>query len=94
MIATFLVHRETPGKWPAQNGKPAGESFELDLVEMGLPGKDLYRGMLPYRLSTDEKDKYWGAVAGKFLKVAVHEIQQTQRGPVLRGAILSVSDTV
>jgi hypothetical protein len=48
--------------------------------------------MVPYRLSAEEKEKYWGKSARKFLKVAVHEIQQTQRGPVLRGEILSLGD--
>jgi hypothetical protein len=46
MIATFQVHKQTYGRWPAKNGKPGGESFDLDLIDMSLrdevPGsKDL-----------------------------------------------------
>ena len=94
MIAIFQVHKETYGHWPAKNGKPAGESFDLDLIDMSEPPQHAYRGMVPYRLTPDEKEKYWGKSARKFLKVAVHEIQHTQRGPVLRGEILSMSDKV
>jgi hypothetical protein len=92
MIATFQIHKETYGHWPAKNGKPAGESFDLDLIDMSDPPQHAYRGMLPYRLSPDEKDKFWGKSARKFVKVAVHEIMHTQRGPVLRGEILSLGD--
>ena len=92
MLATFLVHKETYGHWPAKNGKPAGESFDLDLIDMSEPAQHAYRGILPYRLSADEKEKYWGKCSRKFLKVAVHEIIHTQRGPVLRGEVLALSD--
>jgi len=92
MVATFQVHKETYGHWPAKNGKSAGESFDLDLIDMSEPPQHAYRGMLPYRLTPDEKEKYWGKAVRKFLKVAVHEIQNTPRGPVLRGEILALSD--
>jgi hypothetical protein len=52
------VHKETYGHWPAKNGKPAGESFDLDLIDMSEPAQHAYRGMVPYRLSPEEKDKY------------------------------------
>ena len=92
MIATFQVHKESYGHWPARNGKPAGESFDLDLIDMSEPPQHAYRGMLPYRLSQDEKEKYWGKCARKQLKIAVHEILHTPRGPVLRGEILAIVD--
>lgn len=92
MIATFQVHKQTYGHWPAKNGKPGGESFDLDLIDMSLPAEHAYRGVLPYRLSPEEKDKFWGKVERKNIQVAVHEIQTTQRGPVLRGAIISVNE--
>ena len=92
MIAVFQVHKEQYGHWPARNGKAAGESFDLDLIDMSEPPQHAYRGMVPYRLSPDEKDKYWGKAARKFVTVAVHEIMHTQRGPVLRGEILALSD--
>jgi hypothetical protein len=88
MIATFQVHKQTYGRWLAKNGKPAGESFDLDLIDMSLPAEHAYRGTLPYRLSPEEKDKYWGKVERKNIQVAIHEIQNTPRGPVLRGAII------
>lgn len=92
MIATFQVHKQTYGRWPAKNGKPGGESFDLDLIDMSVPAEHAYRGTLPYRLSPEEKDKYWGKVERKNIQVAVHEIQTTQRGPVLRGVIIAVSE--
>jgi hypothetical protein len=92
MIATFQVHKQTYGRWPAKNGKPGGESFDLDLIDMSLPADHAYRGTLPYRLSPDEKEKYWGKIERKNIQVAVHEIQTTQRGPVLRGTIISVNE--
>jgi hypothetical protein len=92
MIATFQVHKQTYGHWPAKNGKPAGESFDLDLIDMSVPAEHAYRGVLPYRLTPEEKDKYWGKVERKNIQVAVHEIQTTQRGPVLRGHIIAVNE--
>ena len=65
-------------------------SFDLDLIDMSEPAQHAYRGMVPYRLTPDEKDKYWGKSARKYLKVAVHEILHTQRGPALRGEILAM----
>ena len=47
---------------------------------------------MPYRLSPDEKDKFWGKVERKNIQVAIHEISHTQRGPVLRGVIIAVSE--
>ena len=92
MIATFQVHKQTYGHWPAKNGKPAGESFDLDLIDMSVPADHAYRGVLPYRLSPDEKNKFWGKIERKSIQVAIHEIQHTPRGPVLRGAIIAVND--
>jgi hypothetical protein len=92
MIATMQVHKQTYGRWPAKNGKPAGESFDLDLIDMSLPAEHAYRGTLPYRLSAEEKEKYWGKIERKNIQVAIHEIQTTQRGPVLRGVIISVNE--
>ena len=89
MIATVQVHKQTYGHWPAKNGKPAGESFDLDLIGMSLPAEHAYRAVRPYRLSVDEKEKFWGKVERKNIQVAIHEIQHTQRGPVLRGVIIS-----
>ena len=43
MIAIFQVHKETFGHWPAKNGKPAGESFDLDLIDMTEPASHAYR---------------------------------------------------
>ena len=41
------------------------ESFDLDLIDMSIPAEHAYRGTLPYRLSPEEKDKYWGKVERK-----------------------------
>ncbi len=78
-----------------QNGtdgdRIARERAEADLARrMSLPAEHAYRGTLPYQLSPEEKEKYWGKVERKNLQVAIHEIQATLRGPVLRGAIISI----
>jgi hypothetical protein len=92
MIVTFHVHKQTYSHWPAKNGKPAGESFDIDLIDMSHPAEHAYRGTLPYRLTPEEKDKHWGKIERKNVDVAVHEIQHTQRGPVLRGTLVAVKD--
>ena len=92
MIALFQVHKETYGHWPAKNGKAAGESFDLDLIDISEPPQHAYRGILIYRLPPNEKDKFCGEESRQFVKVVVHEIQSTPRGPVLRGEILSLTD--
>ena len=92
MVATFQVHKQTYSHWPAKNGKPSGESFDLDLIDMSTPAEHAYRGTLPYRLTAEEKEKYWGKIERKHIDVAVHEIQHTPRGPVLRGAIVKMHE--
>jgi hypothetical protein len=88
MQAQFMVHKESHGQWPAKNGKSAGESWDFDLLDMSLPAEDSYRGVLPYRLTLEEKEKYWGKCVRKEVLVAVHEIIVTARGPVIRGRIV------
>jgi len=90
MKAVFQVHKQTYSNWPARNGKPAGEAFDLDLIDMTTPSEHAYRGMLPYRLTPDEKLRFWDKVDRQSIIVSVHEIVTTQRGPVLRGKILGV----
>ena len=92
MITTLYVHKQTYGRWPAKNGKPGGESFDLDLIDMSMPAEHAYRGVLPYRLTPEEKEKFWGKVERKNIQVAIHEIQSTQRGPVLRGQIIAIGE--
>lgn len=38
MVATFQVHKQTYGRWPAKNGKPGGESFDLEPHRHEPPG--------------------------------------------------------
>ena len=49
---------QTLGHWPARNAKPAGEAFDLDLIDMSLPAEHRLRGTYTYRLAPDGKDEY------------------------------------
>ena len=92
MVSKFMVHKEVYNKWPAKGEKPSGESFVVDLIDMSEPAEHSYRGMLPYRLTPEEKTKYWGKLERREVNIGVHSILATPRGPVLKGAIVSVEE--
>ena len=86
----FLAERET---WPARNGKPAGERKQLLLVDMSEPADDRMRSILAYGLSDDEAVKNFGPhMNGKTVTVAMHEITNGFKHPVLRGRLSAVSE--
>ena len=88
----FQVFTKVHNRWPAKGDRPAGESFNLLLLDMSKPSKHALRDMYQYRLTDEEKPPYWGKLDGKVIEVGVNEINNGDRGPVLRGAIVSVAD--
>ena len=72
--------------------RPAGESFSLLVLDMSKPSKHALRAMYQYRMTEEEKAQYWGKLDGKMIELGVNEILNGDKGPVLRGAIVSVGD--
>jgi len=91
MILQAMVFVEVLNKWPARNGKPGGERYEILCLDMTVPSSARLRDMYHYALSDEERTKYAGALEGKFVKIAVNDIFNGQRAPVLRGALLEVN---
>lgn len=93
MIGEFNVFKESHRTWPARNGKPAGEFFGLLLTDHTVPAKYALEELYEYRLTEDERVKYWGKIEKKNLKIAVTAIAVVDnRKPLLRGEILSVAE--
>lgn len=92
MLAKFQVFTEVHNRWPAKGDRPSGESYNLLLLDMSKPSQHALRAMYHYRLSDEEKTKYWGTLDGKCVEIGVNEIMNGDKSPVLRGVIVSVSD--
>jgi hypothetical protein len=92
MLAKFQVFTEVHNRWPAKADRPAGESFNLLLLDMSKPSKHALRDMYHYRLTDEERAQYWGTLDGKLIEVGVNDISNGDKGPVLRGSIVSVSE--
>lgn len=91
MILEALVYVEVLSKWPARNGKPGGERYEVLVLDMTQPSSARLRDMYHYALTDDERSKYAGKLEGERVKIAVNEIMQGLRAPVLRGSLLEVN---
>ena len=92
MLVEFNVFTEVFNRWPAKGTRQAGESFNLLLLDATLPSKYALRAMYEYRLSDQEKQKHWGKLEGKKIRVAVTEIVSGNRQPILRGEIVSAPE--
>jgi hypothetical protein len=92
MLAKFQVFTEVHNRWPAKGERPAGESYNLLLLDMSKPSKHALRAMYQYRMTEEEKAQYWGKLDGKMIEVGVNEIANGDKSPVLRGSIVSVAD--
>ena len=91
MISKFPVVQELHNKWPARGDKPGGETFNLLLMDMTQPLKYALRTMHEYRLTEEEKERYWGDLQDKSVEIGVTELTNGNRKAVLRGQIISVS---
>ena len=92
MLSKFQVFTEVHSRWPARGARPAGESYSLLLLDVTKPAQYALRALYQYRLNDDEKDKYWGKLEGKTIDVAVNEIMNGDKNPVLRGLIVAAPE--
>ncbi|HEV8540864.1 MAG TPA: hypothetical protein VGR78_00600 [Verrucomicrobiae bacterium] len=90
MLVTFQVITEAHNRWPAKGDKPSGESWNLILQDMSHPYQHRMRSMVQYRLNDEEREKYWGKLPDRQVKVAVHEVLNGEKKPVLRGELIEV----
>jgi len=90
MVSKFIVYAEDHQHWPAKNGKPAGESFNLLLLDQTIPRSNALKQMYKLRLEPDEKAKYWGKIETKVIEVGVTDINVIEGRAILRGNIISV----
>ena len=90
MIMTLTVFKESHNTWPAKNGKPAGESYDLLCMDMSVPAEFRMEEMLYYRTKDDERPKLWGKSVGTTLQVGVAKIRHGENGgkATLLGSII------
>ena len=92
MLAKFQVFSEVHNRWPAKDKRAAGESFNLLLLDMTKPSQHALRALYQYRMTDEEKAKYWGKLEGKFIEIGINEIYNGEKTPVLRGQIVTVPE--
>jgi hypothetical protein len=80
MVMTLSVFKEVHNTWPAKNGKPGGESFDLLCMDMTQPPEHRMEEMLYYRTREDERAKLWGKSVGNNITVGVSKIRHGDNG--------------
>ena len=75
MVVTLTVFKEVHNTWPAKNGKPGGESFDLLCMDMSNPAEHRMEEMLYYRTKEDERNRIWGKTVGTTIQVGVTKIR-------------------
>ena len=90
MILQLTVFKEVHNTWPAKNGKPAGESFDLLCMDNSNPPEHRMEEMLYYRTKEDEHLKIWGKSVGNTIQVGVSKIRHGDNGgkATLLGSII------
>jgi hypothetical protein len=91
MIMTLTVFKEVHNTWPAKNGKPAGESYDLLCMDISNPPEHRMEEMLYYRTKEDERPKVWGKSVGNTIQVGVSKIRHGDNGgkATLLGSIIT-----
>jgi hypothetical protein len=56
------VFKEVHNTWPAKNGKPAGESYDLLCMDISNPPEHRMEEMLYYRTKEDERPEGLGQI--------------------------------
>lgn len=90
MILNAIVFTETLNQWPSRNGKPAGERWELLVLDTTQPSQHRLRQVYSYALTADERAKWAGKLDQKRVEIGVHEIRNGISSPFLRGKLLKV----
>lgn len=86
MIAKMLVQGESSSEFLSKRGPRS--VVRLSLVE--LDGEDLYRQMLEYELTDEEKVRYSGKLHGKKIVIGIRELVAFGGRFGARGRIVSV----
>ncbi len=91
MIMQLTVFKEVHNTWPAKNGKPAGESYDLLCMDNSNPAEHRMEEMLYYRTKEDERSKVWGKSVGNTIQVDVSKIRHGDNGgkATLLGSIIT-----
>ena len=76
----LTVFKEVHNTWPAKNGKPAGESYDLLCMDNSNPPEHRMEEMLYYKLKEDERPKVWGKAVGTTIQVGVAKIRHGDNG--------------
>ena len=80
MIMTLAVFKEVHNTWPAKNGKPGGESYDLLCLDHSNPPEYRMEEMLYYRTKDEERPKLWGKSVGTTIQVGVSKIRLGENG--------------
>ena len=91
MIMQLTVFKESHNTWPAKNGKPAGESYDLLCMDNSQPPEHRMEEMLYYRTKDDERPRVWGKSVGNTIQVGVSKIRHGENGgkATLLGSIIT-----
>jgi hypothetical protein len=91
MVVTLTVFKESHNTWPAKNGKPGGESYDLLCQDMTLPAEYRMEEFLYYRLKDEERPKLWGKSVGTTIQVGVTKIRHGDNNgrATLMGSIIT-----
>ena len=66
--------------WPAKDGNPAGESFNLICQDMTQPPEHRMTENLAYRLKDDEIKTHWNTMMDKRVAFVVRRIATNKTG--------------
>ena len=80
MILDLTVFKEVHNAWPARDGRPAGESWDLLCMDNSNPAEYRMEEMLYYRTKDDERPKVWGKSVGTTIRVGVSKIRHGDNG--------------
>jgi len=80
MIIKLLVFKETYNNWPANDKRPAGESYDLLCLDVSDPAEHRMEEMLFYRLKAEEKTAMWGKAVGTTIEVGCSKIRHADKG--------------
>jgi len=91
MIMTLTVFKEVHNTWPAKNGKPAGEAYDLLCMDMSQPAEHRMEEMLYYRTQDTDRQRIWGKSVGTTIQVGVAKIRHGDNGgkATLLGSIIN-----
>lgn len=94
MLTPWMVLKEDHARWPAKNNKPAGEGYDLVLVDMSDPPEHRMNDTYKYRMDAEEVHQYWGKCLGRFVLIGFHRPAQFNDAWTIRGKLVKVAETL